>query len=195
MAVTEHNEMHSNRGYSLIELIVTVLISSVVMLAVVGFLTAGLNHYRSVNSETLLQMESQMTELFLTELFQEATDFQTVTDSAGSYVDSAVEVKRDGKVYMVALIGTELRFGEVTPGTGSKAEAQAQELAELAGKGKSETFLAQYVTSFSLADGGKSFAEALGNSYVGTMIDVTYQVDQKSYSSSSLITLRNRVKN
>ncbi|MDD5901657.1 MAG: prepilin-type N-terminal cleavage/methylation domain-containing protein [Lachnospiraceae bacterium] len=192
MVVKEQSGTRSNRGYSLIELIVTVLISSVVMLAVVGFLTTGLNHYRSVNSETLLQMESQMTELFLTELFQEATDFQTVPASdypAGKDVKSAVEVKRDGLTYMVALIGSELRFGEVTAGT------MAEELAELAGKGKGETFLAQYVTSFSLASGGESFANALGNSYVGTMIDVTYQVDQKSYSSSSLITLRNRVKN
>lgn len=192
MVVKEQSGTRSNCGYSLIELIVTVLISSVVMLAVVGFLTAGLNHYRSVNSETLLQMESQMTELFLTELFQEATDFQTVPASdypAGTDVKSAVEVKRDGLTYMVALIGSELRFGEVTAGT------MAEELAELAGKGKSETFLAQYVTSFSLAGGGESFANALANTYVGTMIDVTYQVDQKSYSSSSLITLRNRVKN
>lgn len=192
MEANEQKIIASNGGYSLVELIVTVLISGVVMLAVTGFLTSGLNHYRSVNSETLLQMESQMTELFLTELIQEATDFQTVSSAdfpAGGNVTSAVEVKRGADYYMVALIGNELRFSAVS---GSDT---ASRLSDLAGKTRSESFLAEYVTSFSLDSNGESFTEASQNAYAGTMINIGYQVDQKSYTSSSLIMLRNVERN
>ncbi|MGN1083460.1 MAG: type II secretion system protein [Lachnospiraceae bacterium] len=182
----------SDGGYSLIELIVTVLISSVVMMAVVGFLTAGLNHYRTVNSETMLQMESQMTELFLTELFQESTDF-TVVDSAkfpaGKDVKAAVEVWKGTEVFMVAQIGNELRFGAVAGGT------LEERLGSLADKARSETFLAQYVSTFSI-DNASSFSEAISKpTYQGIMVKIKFQLDKKSYDSSSLITLRNTVKN
>lgn len=176
----------SNGGYSLVELIVAVLISGVVMVAVTGFLTSGLNHYRNVNSESLLQMESQMTELFLTELIQEATDFQEVSNQelpAG--VSAALEVTRGTEVYMVALIGNELRFGAVT---GADITARVE---NLKAQDRSKTFLAQYVTSFCLADGTKSFSQAKNHTYKGTMVTVDYQVDQKAYKSSSLIMLRN----
>ena len=42
----------SNEGFSLMELIVTMLISSIVTAAVAGFLSMGLNYYRRTNAET-----------------------------------------------------------------------------------------------------------------------------------------------
>ena len=190
MEAEKRKPSSSNGGYSLIELIVSVLISGVVMLAVVGFLTSGLRHFRNVNSESLLQMESQMTELFLTELIQEATDFRTVSSSelpAG--VTAALEIERGTEYYMLAQIGNELRFG--SPAGGNATEKATN----LMGMDRGQTFLAQYVTSFSLS-GASSYTQAKESTfYKGTMVTVQYQVDEKSYTSSSLIGLQNIERN
>lgn len=181
----------SDSGASLIELIVTVLISSVVLLAVVGFLKTGLQHYRTVNSETMLQMESQVMELFVTELFQEASDFRVI-DSAvyPAEVSYAVEVQRDG-VYILALTEDELWFSEVTAG-----ETDSNKLNELKtqnGEGRSKAFLAKYVKGFGLNT--ESFAKAVSD-YSGLVgVYVTFKVDEKEYYSNSLISLRNTKKN
>lgn len=185
MEAKKKNYMASNGGYSLVELIVTVLISGVVMLAVMGFLTSGLNHFRNVNSESLLQMESQMTELFVTELIQEATDFRKV-DDLPSGVSAALEIEKGSEYYILALVGDELRFG--TPTAGATVEEKVENVKNQA---RSKTFLADYVTSFTLSPDGETFDEAKDNTYTGTLVTIGYQVDQKSYTSSSLIMLRN----
>lgn len=181
----------SNGGYSLVELIVTVLISGVVMLAVMGFLTSGLNHFRNVNSESLLQMESQMTELFVTELIQESTDFRTVADTdLPSGVSAALEVERGTEYYILVLVGNELRFG--TPATGSTV---SEKIADVAAQSRNQTFLAQYVTDFSLDDDLDTFDKAKVFDYAGTFVTIEYQVDQKSYTSASLIKIQNIQRN
>lgn len=189
MEAKKQKGLASNGGYSLVELIVTVLISGVVMLAVMGFLTSGLNHFRNVNSESLLQMESQMTELFVTELIQESTDFKKVTDLP-SGVSAALEVERGTEYYILALVGNELRFG--TPTAGSTV---SEKVANVAAQSRNKTFLAQYVTDFSLASGGETFDDAKNNFFQGTLVTIEYQVDQKSYTSSSLIKLQNIQRN
>lgn len=191
MEARKQKVLASNGGYSLVELIVTVLISGVVMLAVMGFLTSGLNHFRSVNSESLLQMESQMTELFVTELIQESTDFRTVADTdLPSGVSAALEVERGTEYYILALVGNELRFG--TPTTGSSV---TDKVANVAAQSRNKTFLAQYVTDFSLDSDLDTFTKAKEFDYVGTVVTIQYQVDQKSYTSASLIKLQNVERN
>ncbi len=49
-----------NGGFSLVELIVSMLVSMIVMSAVVMFITTAMNFYRSSNEEIKLQMESQI---------------------------------------------------------------------------------------------------------------------------------------
>ena len=191
MEAKEQKVLASNGGYSLVELIVTVLISGVVMLAVMGFLTSGLNHFRSVNSESLLQMESQMTELFITELIQESTDFRAVTDTdLPSGVSAALEVERGTEYFILALVGNELRFGTPTDGA-----TVSEKVANVATQSRNKTFLAQYVTDFSLDDDLNTFDKAKDFDYAGTVVTIQYQVDQKSYTSASLIKLQNVERN
>lgn len=177
-----------NRGYSLIELVVTILISSVVMVAVVGFLSTGLRHYRNVNSETMLQMESQVAELFLTELFQESRDFHEIDASAYPIgVSYAAEITRDAE-YILLLKDGELLFSKVTGGTDSERITNALS------KDRSETFLAQYVKSIDIFGDNTTFAEVAGSH--GLMsLNVEFEVDKKSYESNMLISLRNAKRN
>lgn len=177
-----------NGGYSLIELVVTILMSGIIVAAIAGFLTTGLKHYRVVSAETAVQMEAQVVELFVTELFQESQDYHEVTSVSSGY-DYAVGVKRDNKTYMLAKKGGELHFGEV-----SGADDAAQ-LASLASKGKSQTFLGQYVTAFGLDSDTASHSEARTNSNGLVYLELKFEVDGKTYDSSSKISLRNTNKN
>lgn len=182
------NSRGSDGGFSLIELIVTLLISSVVTLAVVGFLSTGLKHYQNVNSETLLQMESQSATLFITELFQESTDFRVI--GSGAYpagISYAVEIQRDG-VYVLALTGSELWFSKVTEGG-----TDSEKLAELQAKGRPKAFLANYIGDFSVRT--ESFAKAVNDANGLVGVDVRFQVGSKEYYSNSIISLRNTRKN
>lgn len=181
----------SNDGYSLVELIVTVLISSIIMIAVVGFLTTGLNHYRNVNAESVLQIESQAAELFVTELFQESTDFRVI-DSAkySGEIKYAVEVSREAKKFILAQKGEELWFSQVT-GTDD-----VQNLAELVDKGRAKAFLAKCIDSFEIGGlaGNDTFAKVVAND--GLLdLDLDFKMDKKEYSSHSMISLRNIKKN
>lgn len=190
----KQNSRSSNNGFSLIELIVTILISSVVMLAVVGFLSSGLRHFQNVNSETLLQMESQSATLFLTELFQESTDFRVIESAKyPEGISYAVEVQRDGAC-VLALMGNELWFSKVTEGGSDSAK-----LNELQTKGRQRAFLAKYVDSFQIGTNSQSFAQAASYEADGgcglVSVKVTFQVGGKEYYSNSVISLRNTKKN
>lgn len=179
-----------NDGMSLIELIVTILISSCVVAAATGFLILGLRQYRMTEEETMLQRESQVTELFLTELFQEASDFEVIESGfpAGTGITAAVAVERDGTEYLVVHAGSELWYGEAVGGT------RTEQLAAIAHLPKSEKFLADYVTSFQLYGDGSTFGEiAEGDGWIN--IKVAFSVTEKQYTGNMVIALRNTKRN
>lgn len=189
----KQKKMSSNRGYSLIELIVTVLISSIIVVAVVGFLSTGLRHYRNVNSEALLQMESQVTELFITELFQEAEDFRVIDSTSyptGEGVSYVVEIQRD-VTYLLALKEGELWFSEVTVEEGDTDTAIINKLLS---EGRSRAFLAKYVSNFQLS-GSTTFSGAVGDDNGLVFVRTEFKVDGKQYDNDMLIALRNARRN
>lgn len=188
----KQKKMSPNRGYSLIELIVTVLISSIIVVAVVGFLTTGLRHYRNVNSEAMLQMESQVAELFITELFQEAEDFRVIdSTSYPTGVSYAVEIQR-GATYLLGLKEEgELWFSEVTVDAGDTDTAIINKLLN---KGRSGAFLAKYVDSFQLI-GATTFSNAVVGNNGLVCVNAEFKVDGKQYDNNMLIALRNARRN
>lgn len=181
----------SNEGFTLIELVVTMMISSVVVAAVAGFLAMGLNYYRRTNAETALQTESQVAELFLTELLQESQSY--VVYEAGDYpagVSYAAEITRDGVAYIVARKGEVLVFGEVV----DQAETDVTErIQSVSSKGLEEVFLARYVQNFTMSPTDRSVAVDTYNGLV--RMELSFSVDGKVYSSLSTVTLRNTTRN
>lgn len=179
---------HSNKGFTLIELIVTMLISSIVTLAVAGFLSMGMRYYYRTNSETTLQTESQVAELFLTELLQESEDYRVIDDGTGpTGVDYALEVKRGGKTYVTIDNGGALWFAEVTSAT------DAEKVAEVINKGQEEAFLAKHVENFNVSPGVRSEAISLNNGLVN--LGLGFSVNGKTYVGDATIALRNAVRN
>lgn len=181
----------SNEGFTLMELIVTMLVSTIVTAAVAGFLSMGLNYYRRTNAETTLQTESQVTELFLTELLQESQSYtvHNLSDCPAG-VSYAVEITRDGILYIVAKKGDVLVYGEVADPTETDVTSRIQ---SVTGQGMDKVFLARYVEHFSVEPGSRSDAISFQNGLV--KLNVKYNVDGKNYFGKSIVSLRNTVKN
>ena len=81
MQVKKTIALQQNSGFTLIELIVSILVSSVVILSAVLFFSVCLNNYRDTVQETDLMMESQIAVNMIREVVMEANEVPEV----GSY--------------------------------------------------------------------------------------------------------------
>lgn len=79
-----------NKGYSLVELIVSVLVSTLVLMSVVAFISVAMNHYRRTGEELNLQVESQIAMNLIHDI---------VIETQEDVVSTEVDV--DGKTYHV----------------------------------------------------------------------------------------------
>ena len=68
--------INDNKGFSLVELIVTVLITAILMLAVVAFISSSRTMYQTVNRSATLQEEAITAERVFTEAFMEAKEYK-----------------------------------------------------------------------------------------------------------------------
>ena len=182
----------SNEGFTLMELIVTMLVSSIVTAAVAGFLSMGLNYYRRTNAETALQTESQVAELFLTELFQECQYYKYYEGTdCPTGVSSAVEISRDGCTYIVAQKGEYLVFGEMILADPTESHIPTR-IATVTNQSLDQVFLARYVDEFSVEPSER--ADAIMNKGLVNLI-LEFDADGKSYTGTQTVLLRNKVKN
>ena len=86
--------LKQNNGFTLIELIVSILVSSVVVLSAVLFLSVCLTNYRNSAAETELMTESQITVNLIREVVMEATEpVETGEAGGGAYYYIAVKTK------------------------------------------------------------------------------------------------------
>jgi prepilin-type N-terminal cleavage/methylation domain-containing protein len=69
-----------NRGFSLIELIVSLAVASIVILAIGTLMSVGTRSYYSTNTETELQKESQIAMNQLNDLLIKTQDYKYLTD-------------------------------------------------------------------------------------------------------------------
>lgn len=83
-----------NSGFTLIELIVSMLVSSVVILSAVLFLSVCLTNYRDTAAETELMMEAQIAVNLIREVVMEATEpVETGECDDGAYYYIAVRTR------------------------------------------------------------------------------------------------------
>ena len=183
----------SNEGFTLMELIVTMLVSSVVTAAVAGFLSMGLNYYRRTNTETALQTESQVAELFLTELFQECQYYQCYESAdCPAGVAFAVEISRDGCTYIVAQKGEYLVYGEMDLADPTESHIPTR-VASVTNQSMDQFFLARYVDDFGVAPDNRGDAINGQNGLVKLTLE--FVADGKSYTGTQTVLLRNKLKN
>lgn len=193
MKKSRNNPHLSNEGFSLMELIVTMLVSAVVVAAATGFLVAGVQFYNRANAETVLQTESQVAELFLTELMQEAVDYKYASSCPGD-VDGALEVHRKDDagntiVSMVVWKDGQLWYSEVDV----SLTDDAAKIAAVTSKSKSQAFLADCVTYFTVFPGERPDDI---NAWDGLVkITASYEELNKSYKSEATVSWRNKKRN
>lgn len=182
---------HSNKGFTLVELLVTMLISSIVTMAVAGFLSMGLQFYNKTNAETELQTESQVAELFLTELLQESEDYRAISVGEGhpDGVTYALEVKRGDSTYLTIKKGGVLLFAKLDEPEASDLE----KISEVISKEQENTFLAKHVTDFLVVPETRSKAIDEMGGLVN--LQLSFSVSEKNYTGNATIALRNAVRN
>ena len=64
----------NNKGFSLIELIITVAILTIITSAILGFIVTGTKSYGNVNEEVELQQEAQLSFNQLSDLIIDSTN-------------------------------------------------------------------------------------------------------------------------
>lgn len=89
----KNNIIMDNKGFSLVELIVTVLITGILMLAVGLFMTTSRNAFQTVNISATLQEESMTVERVLSEALMEASAYKVVTATIDSTAYKVMWIK------------------------------------------------------------------------------------------------------
>lgn len=97
---TNEGRKLNNAGFSLVELIVTVLLMSMVMGIVVIFISTSRNYYQVVDAEAVLQAEAQAASGYLYELLLESTDVKETGDFAAAQAGGTAE---DGTVRALSI--------------------------------------------------------------------------------------------
>lgn len=197
------NKRHlSDRGFSLVELLITMLISGIVTVAAVAFLSLGIRYYGNADDEATIQNESQIASMFLTELIQEADSCRVMDVSSHPEFGYAFEVIRANWVptpapgaptptpapvtyysSVVALKGNQLWYVEIDDTT----KTDEQKLQDLADMGLEGAFLAskvQWIT-LDLSEAGDGLVK----------LEMNFQVNDKVYNDTAVISLRNRKRN
>lgn len=153
------------RGFTLVELIVTILIMSIVMVAAAGFIITAVNSYRVANIELELQSEAQV--------------------AMNQFNDILIEAK----YYKFEMLDASPRLTVVTPGDASNSAdvtyyftVKNNEL--LFSKKLGETdppLLARYCKSFAVEEKNRLL-----------VVTIEFEYANRTYTTTSCISLRNQ---
>lgn len=156
------------RGFTLVELIVTILIMSIVMVAAAGFLITAVNSYRVANIELELQSEAQVAMNQFNDILIEAKQYKFEQDLSGNPKLTVVTPGTQGAgdvTYYFSVKNSELLFSK-TPDD------------------PDPPLLARYCKKFEIKESGKE------NKLVTVTIDFEYA--GRTYETTSCISLRNQ---
>ena len=93
----------NNKGVTLVELVVTMLVSSIICLAIVGFISTATNSYRKTNADTTIQLEAQVASNVINDIIISAKSctYQEVT--LGGNIHNLLTVVNGDYYYLVLL--------------------------------------------------------------------------------------------
>ncbi len=159
-----------NRGFTLLELVIAIAISSLIVGSVAAFLCSSTSHYRRTKEEISLQMEAQLILNQLDNLMMEA---ENVKFDAAS---KTLKVKHGDVLYVITLdSSTHTLLFEKVPGGGSET-------------GNSKLF-GRYVEDLEVTDTGT------GDNNNRIVISLQLKSDDQTYTiPGNVILLRNKIR-
>lgn len=157
------------RGFTLVELIVTILIMSIVMVAAAGFIITAANSYRVANIEIELQNEAQTAMNQFNDILIEAKSYSVTKNADGTAAELTVVTAEQTYYFKVDTAKNALMF---------KTEASAD-----------YALLAQYCEWFTISP--ESFLDE-GNKNGVVTVTINFMYSGRSYTTTSCISLRNQ---
>lgn len=181
----------NNKGFSLMELLITLAISAFVILAAFSFVMAGVNSYHTTNKTTTVQQEMSFTTNMIGERIRSA-DITKI--SISKWTDGDIEVHTGQKVFYYDKDTTSLYVytEDPTKGVGDTSYKV----------NNSDNLVSSYITSFDvdyvntdstptafLYENANNYTVVSGSSLIRVKIDV--KVKNKKDSTSVLYEIRN----
>lgn len=163
-----------NKGFSLVEIILTILIMVIVGGAVVGFLIAGSNSYSAVSTDSDLQKESQITMNQLTDMIIDTSHALSVSDNTN---ETVLHIYNETFRYILTYKKAESKIYF------SKELRDAANTTFTPGE---ESLMSEYVRNLRI-----DLTKVESKRRVG--IDITIERNDRSYNTTDVISLRNSV--
>lgn len=183
-----------NRGFTLVELIVGMLIATIVMLAAASLTAAGSNLFGSGSGEVNLSVESETALSFVSDILKEAKDYvyypSVVTDS-GRYKVLTVLVSDKGDNYCDMIIFNEsenllcFEKDKITQDVVLK-DISLKDIKNKCDNSGRNNYLAMYVKNFVVTPDNYSDAKD------SIELQLYFKNGKSEYESSILVTSRNR---
>lgn len=193
-----HWKENTNKGYSLIELIVTLLVSSIVLLAVGTFMNIAIKSYRSTNAEVTLQMEAQAALNMIEDIIVESKEMKYYPSFSynGTSYQILVMTSQSNQEYFYYTIlldpnGHRLLLKKESSVSNSFSASDIEKInttVETCLSDPESYLLANYVTSMVVSP---SSAFAPEEAFVSTVL--TLSLNGKNFTTSGNISLRNGV--
>lgn len=192
--------LQSNKGFSLMELIVSILVSSVVILSAVAFFSFSLSRYRKTAEETELMMESQIAVNSIREVVMEAKEPVEVgnyTSGGVTYPYFAVRTGRGINIEEIAGVDVYYHlFLLDTAGDVLLYHREAGAGPDSAEEGVQSTFFADGVMDkkdlkrYFLADYVLDMSLDCSNPQL-PILSMEFDMNGRSYQTSEMIFIRN----
>ena len=209
---TAEEQLQSDKGFTLMEMLLCVLLSCIVISAIGNFMVAAIKQYNHVDREINLQIEAQTVVNQLGKMIKEADNVKYYTDGNDSYaviyskLEEALKTG-DAATAKIKIVWFHANADANKPGAmylfemEGDASAYSNAIAKIgAGDTSNAAFMTNYVSGFAIThnDGtGTKLTSGLGKTEncVNIQVDLknVFKEDKKEYTATDTIKLRNQV--
>lgn len=189
-----HNKKLNNKGYTLVELIVAMLIGAIVMLAAAGFVSLGSNLFRNGTSDVNLSVESETALNFVSDLLRESKDYiyyPSIEAQTGRYKALVVNTSDSGIDYVNVIVFNESESllcyeKQELPSGDTLSDITLSDIKAICDASGINDYLASYVKNFIVTP---SEFEDVNESI---KLQIYLKAGNSEYESSLLVTSRNK---
>lgn len=197
-----------NKGFSLIEMLISIAISGMIVVAALSVVMYGMNNYTAASKETKLQSEIQFTGNLISDLIKEgrasASMIQVTRDAAGNIETITVYSEIDDTDYAAGTITPKKQYLHYKAADGA---LYVYEATETIGSGDAiQHLVSNRIDSFNATYVKTKDGEIIGNNVAPAgssaewyfsesnliRFDITYKVSSKTRTTQNAYKFRNR---